>query len=171
MKDYSEYSRLLACFIRDVRKDLSAPELPFVIGVLGVNGDEPHENTNAFRAAMAAPAEMEEFKGNVTKVFTQKYWPAELDTIQRKANDVRKEFMVREKEIMKMEDDPKRNDAMSALHKERDDAIRKALTEEERFLFENGISNQGFHYHGSAKFFAQAGKAFAEALVDLKKPD
>lgn len=32
------------------------------------------------------------------------------------------------------------------------------------------ISNQGFHYHGSAKFFAQAGKAFAEALVDLKKP-
>lgn len=169
VKDFSEYSRLLACFIRDVRKDLSAPELPFVIGVLGVHGDEPHDNTNAFRAAMAAPAEMQEFKGNVINVFTQKYWPAELDVIQRKANEVRKEFMVKERELKALEGTERKN-AMSAFHKERDEAIRNALTEEERFLFENGISNQGFHYHGSAKFFAQTGKAFAEDLVNLKKP-
>lgn len=32
------YSTLLAQFIRDVRKDFSAPKLPFVIGVLGVGG-------------------------------------------------------------------------------------------------------------------------------------
>lgn len=77
--------------------------------------------------------------------------------------------MVKERELKTLED-PERKNALSVLHKERDEAIRKALTEEERFLFENGISNQGFHYHGSAKFFARAGKAFAEALVDLKKP-
>ena len=32
---YDAYSDLLAKFIRDVRKDLSAPKMPFVIGVLG----------------------------------------------------------------------------------------------------------------------------------------
>ena len=33
------------------------------------------------------------------------------------------------------------------------------------FLVDFVMSNAGFHYHGSAKFFAQAGKAFAEALL------
>ena len=35
---YDQYSVNLAHFIRDVRSDLDAPELPFVIGVLGVGG-------------------------------------------------------------------------------------------------------------------------------------
>jgi hypothetical protein len=35
---YDAYSGLLAHFIRDVRKDLGVPKLPFVIGVLGVGG-------------------------------------------------------------------------------------------------------------------------------------
>ena len=62
---YDQYAKLLATFIRDVRKDLSAPKLPFVIGVIGVNGETElygpeqkryrgiHQN---IRDAMAAPA-------------------------------------------------------------------------------------------------------------------
>ena len=68
--NFDEYSRLMAHFIRDVRKDLSAPKLPFVIGVLGVDGDK---NVN-FRKAMAAPADMPEFKGNVLAVDTAPFW-------------------------------------------------------------------------------------------------
>ena len=68
--NFDEYSRLIAHFIRDVRKDLSAPKLPFVIGVLGVDGDK---NVN-FRKAMAAPADMPEFKGNVLAVDTAPFW-------------------------------------------------------------------------------------------------
>ena len=68
---YDLYSDLLAKFIRDVRKDLSAPKMPFVIGVLGVGG----ESDNAiFRKAMAAPADMPEFKGNVVAVETAPFW-------------------------------------------------------------------------------------------------
>ena len=67
---YDEYSRLLAHFIRDVRKDLSAPKMPFVIGVLGVDG---YQHVN-FRKAMAAPADMPEFKGNVIAVDTAPFW-------------------------------------------------------------------------------------------------
>ena len=36
---YAEYSRLMACFIRDVRNELAAPRMPFVIGVIGGHGD------------------------------------------------------------------------------------------------------------------------------------
>ena len=43
-QDYSEYSRLMACFIRDIRKDLKVPEMPFVIGVMGIGGVRDTEN-------------------------------------------------------------------------------------------------------------------------------
>lgn len=68
--NYDEYSRLLSHFIRDVRTELSAPQMPFVIGVLGVDGEK---NVN-FRKAMAAPAGLPEFKGNVVAVDTAPFW-------------------------------------------------------------------------------------------------
>ena len=59
---YDLYSELLAHFIRDVRKDLGAPSMPFVIGVMGVGGVK--EEPDYFRQAMAAPASLPDFKGN-----------------------------------------------------------------------------------------------------------
>ena len=35
-------------------------------------------------------------------------------------------------------------------------------------LRKRGASNAGYHYLGSAKTFARIGKAFAEALLDLR---
>jgi hypothetical protein len=29
--------------------------------------------------------------------------------------------------------------------------------------------HQGFHYHGAAKFYGPAGKAFAEAIIEMKR--
>jgi len=74
-KDHTEYSRLLSCFIRDVRKDLNAPEMPFVIGVIGIGGEDHHD---PLRPAMAAPADMPEFKGNVAAVETARFWDNDL---------------------------------------------------------------------------------------------
>ena len=82
-ENYDDYSRLLAHFIRDVRKDLSAPKLPFVIGVLGVDGDK---NVN-FRKAMAAPADMPEFKGNVVAVDTAPFWDTVIEAAQFKQEE------------------------------------------------------------------------------------
>ena len=86
-KDYSEYSRLLACFIRDVRKDLQAPKMPFVIGVIGIGGEE-NVKQESFRKAMAVPAEMPEFKGNVVAVPTAKYWDHELVEAGKKFDEL-----------------------------------------------------------------------------------
>jgi alpha-galactosidase len=85
---FDVYSDLLARFIRDVRKDLSAPQMPFVIGVLGVGGENENE---VFRKAMAAPAEMPEFKGNVVAVETAPFWDhaiAAAEPRQGKYNDI-----------------------------------------------------------------------------------
>jgi alpha-galactosidase len=78
---YDLYSDLLAKFIRDVRKDLSAPKMPFVIGVLGVGGESENE---VFRKAMAAPAAMPEFKGNVVAVETAPFWDHAMAAAQPK---------------------------------------------------------------------------------------
>lgn len=74
-----EYESNLAHFIRDVRKDLGVPNLPFVIGETGMNGpDETHPRALSLMKAQAAVALREEFKGNVAFVPTQAFWrPAE----------------------------------------------------------------------------------------------
>jgi len=85
---YDLYSDLLAQFIRDVRKDLSAPKMPFVIGVLGVGGMGDHQ---VFRKAMAAPADRPEFRGNVVAVETAPFWDHAIEVAeskQGKYNDI-----------------------------------------------------------------------------------
>lgn len=81
--NYEEYSRLMAHFIRDVRQDLAAPQLPFVIGVLGVDGQR---NVN-FRQAMAAPASLPEFQGNVIAVETAPFWDRVIEAAEPKQGE------------------------------------------------------------------------------------
>ena len=81
---YDLYSDLLAKFIRDVRKDLSAPKMPFVIGVLGVGGERENE---VFRKAMAAPAALPEFQGNVIAVETAPFWDYDIEAAQPKQDE------------------------------------------------------------------------------------
>jgi alpha-galactosidase len=80
------YTQNMANFIRDVRKDLKSPELPFVIGVLGVGGEEekPEPQKEAFKKAQAAAGELEEFKGNVAVVHTAPLWDKEADAVFKK---------------------------------------------------------------------------------------
>jgi alpha-galactosidase len=82
---YDEYSQLLADFIRDVRKDLSAPKMPFVIGILGIDGMKPGVSISHFRQAQAAPALLPEFRGNVVAVQTAPFWDDDLASLQARA--------------------------------------------------------------------------------------
>lgn len=86
---YDEYSRLLAHLIRDVRKDLSAPKMPFVIGVMGVGGLKADSGMRNFREAMTAPSLIPEFKGNVFAVPTAPFVPQELVDIEAKRREKR----------------------------------------------------------------------------------
>jgi hypothetical protein len=71
------YEENLSNLIRDLRKELDAPELPFVIAETGMSGkDEKHPRALALMAAQAAVAEREEFKGNVGFVGTRDFYRA-----------------------------------------------------------------------------------------------
>ena len=62
----AEYESNMKHFIRDVRKDLHAPKLPFVIAAIGTNGANPARGGGlAVRTAQMAMNDVPEFKGNV----------------------------------------------------------------------------------------------------------
>lgn len=66
-----EYESNMAHFIRDVRKDLDAPQLPFVIGVMGQNGSKPAKGAMlTIQQAQLAMNDVPEFRGNVKAIRT-----------------------------------------------------------------------------------------------------
>ena len=165
---YDKYSEWMAMFIRDVRKDLKTPEMPLVIGVIGVDG--PIGNVSKryrpihsnFREAMAAPTALDEFKGNVLAVRTAPFWDMPLDRIIKKRglynqrvkqlkNQVEKEELTAEQltaELKKIQGD--------------------AISSHEAAILKRGASNAAYHYLGCAKTMALIGKAFAEATLELQ---
>jgi len=77
----AEYEANMANFIRDVRKDLGVPALPFVIAETGMNGpEENHPRALSLMKAQAAVAEHPEFKGNVAFVGTKQFWRAQEES-------------------------------------------------------------------------------------------
>ncbi len=81
------YTELMAHFIRDVRQDLERPGMPFVVGVLGVGGQNPvktSERKNQFKKNQAAVGALPEFQNNVAIVHTDQYWDTEADAVFRK---------------------------------------------------------------------------------------
>lgn len=69
--EYTDYTRWLVQFIHDVRRDLDAPRMPFVIGELSTGGIP---SRGACQAAQAAAARPDEFQGNVAFVPTAEYY-------------------------------------------------------------------------------------------------
>lgn len=69
------YDKHMTNFIRDVRKDLKRPDLPFVIGQMGQNGpDGASEKMQIIKQAQASIELMPEFKGNTKVVKTDIFW-------------------------------------------------------------------------------------------------
>jgi alpha-galactosidase len=166
---FALYSELLAHFIRDVRKDLAAPKLPFVIGVMGVGGlKDQSAGMVAFRRAMAAPAEMPEFKGNVTAVQTAPFWSDELGAIAEKHDKIKQMRWFLDS---KHKDHPNADGHMTDAQK--NESLKKfeadLITPAEVAVWKRGASNAGYHYLGCAKTFALMGKNFAEANLAMRK--
>lgn len=164
---YDEYSKVLAHFIRDVRRDLEAPDLPFVIGVLGVGGPVSrytpaqqrysaiHQN---FRDAMAAPASMPEFTDTVAAVLTENFWDHQLSELRDRMGAINQQV--------------RQAQSGEALSREEAEALRSRLkkesfTDRELTILDTAISNQEYHYLGSGRIMARIGEGFAKALFSL----
>lgn len=168
VRDYSKYGVWLADLIRDLRKDLAAPKLPVVIGVLGVDGLKANDHTKAFRTAMAAPAALPEFKGNVVAIETAPFWSEELAAIAEK-----KEKVSQMAHLLKSKNKKEANADGTMTEQQQRDYVKayeaKIITPAEAVAWKRGASNGGYHYLGCAKTFALMGKAFAEANLQLMK--
>jgi alpha-galactosidase len=153
---YGLYEKLLVHFIRDVRKDLSAPKLPFVIGVMGIGGVKEDKNPPQmyFRQAQMGAASLPEFKGNVSAVPTAPFWDDDLQALQERMEGYWPEVDAKVKE----EKDESWENKMKHMAKNYTPAEWKRL---------KGASNGGYHYLGAAKIMAPIGKAFAEAAHRL----
>ena len=160
---YDAYADLLAHFIRDVRNDLSAPKLPFVIGVMGIDGLKGDKKAPMmhFREAQRKPTALDEFKGTVVAVETAPFWDDELEA-----------FVERKERIYDKLEQGFRKAKPKPSEPEKEAARNKALDEEfkpdELQRLKKGVSNGGYHYLGAAKIMAPIGRAFAEALVGMK---
>jgi len=161
-RGYEQYTWLLEHLIRDIRKDLNAPKMPAVIGVLGVGGVEepPSTNRGYFQRAQAAIGEKPEFKDTVAVVHTGKYWDHKLDALASKSSKIRKKM-----------NDFKYEDGLEGdtLKKAYAEYRAKHITPAEEELLRKGVSNAGFHYLGSAKIMCGLGKGFAETMIQLEQ--
>ncbi len=162
------YSDLLGKFICDVRKDLSAPQMPFVIGVMGVGGSKANPDILAFREAMTAPSLLPEFKGNVVAVQTAPFWSEELGVIDDKRAQARQMgFYLNSKHKDHANATGQMTEAEKREYLKQYEA--KLISPAEEALWKRGASNAGYHYLGCAKTFALMGQAFAEANLALMK--
>ena len=166
---YGQYSVCLMHFIRDVRKELGAPKLPFVIGVMGVGGpvnqygpdQQRYRVTHqSFREAMAAPVNEPEFEGNVVAVRTEEFWDMELVPLRAKENAIKQQ-------LKKLRQEGKLSP--SEIKAEETKQRAEAFTQRERNLLELGVSNAEYHYLGSSKIMTRIGIGFAEAMGSIER--
>jgi alpha-galactosidase len=80
----AEYEKNMSNFIRDVRKDLGAKDLPFVIANSGFGGrEQKNERRLGIMKAQADAAALPEFKGTVTCVETRDFFRPGEDSPSR----------------------------------------------------------------------------------------
>lgn len=83
----AEYAENMAHWIRDLRRDLGVPDLPVVVGQLGVGGpleDGQDPKKQAFKDAQAAAAQLKEWDGSVVLVRTDQFWDWTADAVFKK---------------------------------------------------------------------------------------
>ncbi len=170
---YDAYTELLATLVADVRRDLEAPAMPVVIGVMGVGGplaSYPPDRRRfvpihrGFREAMAAVAARPELEG-VTAVRTAPHWDVEVDALR-----AREAALAPRLEELEAEVRAGRMDAEAAAAA-RASLMAERFDERERALLRESTSDRAYHYLGSARILGRIGRAFAEALApDRKDP-
>jgi hypothetical protein len=150
--DGLEYKSNMAHFIRDIRKEVKAPEMPVVIGTVSTAVHTPRYNSSSLVQSQLAVAKMPEFKGTVTTVPTITYYPTELELLFTKLKGI-------EKQVNNAKKQGKPEPAILKT-----DDYKKW-----RHYRDTAISNKGYHYMGSAEFFVETGDAYASAMVDQMK--
>jgi hypothetical protein len=152
-----EYVEQMAHFIRDMRKDLDAPNMPFVIGELGTDGTEAGGWVATFRQQQADIAALPEFADNVALAKTAHCWAKGPYDMQPKWDEFRKQAQANE---AKSKDDPTRVDPGQFYQKNWVQRYTKELA---------FTSDKRYHYNGSGQCYYEMGRSMGESMVGLLK--
>ncbi len=147
------YSRNLAAMFRDLRTDLGVPDMPIVIGEMGIGGHEVAQRAKNgndreacaimdFRRAQKAVADDATLQ-HVTFVPTADYWDTRLEELRVMSDAYR-----REKKAKGIKDTEENHLPTKALN---DEFLRRGV-------------HWYCHYNGSAANYSLVGYALAEAL-------
>lgn len=151
-----DYVEQMSHFIRDIRRDLKTPELPFVIGELGTDGPNATGWIETFRQQQAAIAAQDEFKSNVRLAHTAKFWPKVPD-MSEKWTEFRALAKANEQ---KAKDDPTRIDPGAFYRKNWELKYKPQLSY---------TSDKRYHYLGSGACYYQMGQSMGSVMVQLLK--
>jgi len=170
-----QYTDNMMHFISDVRKELDAPTMPFIVGILGVYGTDPDGRkfdkglpVTTFRKAQFAAVEQYDqkaparYRGHVIAVDSGPYYDLELSDIywKRRLTNSWKRSVKQGK---------------MTLEEQKEQWARYGfgdgeLTPQEQDTWDRCASNAEYHYLGSAKTFICFGKALAEAMLKIDVP-
>ena len=150
------YPATLAAMFKDLRSDLNTPELPIVIGEMGIGGTAMSERAKnpgdreacaimAFRRAQEAVSNVPTLDG-VVYVPTGEYWDDRLELLRRQADEYRQE-----KKRMGIEDTDDNTLPTPELTRE----------------FHSRGGHWYCHYNGSASNYSLVGMTLAEALLSM----
>jgi hypothetical protein len=76
---YDEYCPNYVHLVQDLRAEFKVPNMPVVLGEVGVGGEKAEKDMMDFRAAQAKIATCPELKGTLGYVRTAPFWYPELD--------------------------------------------------------------------------------------------
>ncbi len=152
-----DYVEQMTHFVRDMRKDLNAPGMPFVIGELGTDGLDAGGWVATFRKQQAEIAAREEFKGNVKLARTAQCWPNNNQAMQGKWDAFRASA---KKNEAKPKDDPTRIDPGAFYNKNWVQKYKKELS---------FTSDKRYHYLGSGACYYRMGESMGKTMVELVK--
>jgi len=150
-----DYVEQMAHFIRDMRKDLKAPKMPFVIGELGTDGPGAEGWIATFRKQQAEIAALEEFQGNVALAKTAHCWPTDLPVMQDEWDAFKAAGKANE---AKAKDDRSRIDPGAFFNTNWLQKYKKELSY---------TSDKRYHYLGSGACYYRMGESMGKAMVEL----
>ncbi|MDP6543186.1 MAG: sialate O-acetylesterase [Phycisphaerae bacterium] len=171
----AQYTGNMIHFITDVRKELDAPKLPFIVGILGVYGTDPDSRkfdkglpVTAFRKVQFAAVEQYDrkapakYRGGVIAVDSGPYYELKLSDIYWKRRMTG--HLKRQVKQGKMTPDQLKKEFARYGFGDGE------LTAGEQKTWDRCASNAEYHYLGSGKTFVRFGKALAEAILKIEAP-
>jgi len=152
-----DYVEQMTHFIGDIRKDLKAPDMPFVIGELGTDGPSGAGWVATFRKQQAEIAALPEFKDNVRLAKTAQYWHKGPYDMQSKWDEFRELGKVN---AAKPAGDPTRLDPGKFFQINWVRKYKKELAY---------TSDKRYHYNGSGRSYYEMGQSMGKSMVELLK--